>query len=290
MIILLNGRKMREDEAAIPVTDRGFLLGDGVFDTMLAADGILQHAARHFTRLVRHASVLGIPCPYDPAALTAQAHDILAANNAFSGLYALRTTLTHGSGARGLAAPEKPSPALVMRLSPAPAVKQNISLMIAQSTRRNEFSPLSQIKSLNYGDSLIAHAEAAKTGADDAILLNTRGNICCASAANILVIKGEDTITPPLADGVLDGVTRAILLDAGLIHEQSMTTNDLTDCSGVMLINSLRRVQVATKINGREIPRPPHSVMEKLVNALGMMDQNQISGDVPDQNHRTSAL
>src|SRR5690606_34280258 len=144
-----------------------------------------------------------------------------------SGRMAVRTMLTRGSGARGLAPPEHPAPLLVMRASPAPGIKPDINVIIAQSTRRNEYSPLSNVKSLNYGDHILAAAEAAKAGADDAILLNTRGNICCATVGNILAVRGGDILTPPLSDGVLDGVMRGILLDSGLAAEKSLAPGDL---------------------------------------------------------------
>lgn len=94
MIIFFNGDFINETDCAISPTDRGFTLGDAVFDTMLSVDGKLQYAGRHIARLLRHAAVLDIPLPMEADLLEKFATELLAQNNFLSGRHAIRTTLT----------------------------------------------------------------------------------------------------------------------------------------------------------------------------------------------------
>ena len=85
-----------------------------------------------------------------------------------------------------------------MTLSPMPPNREGpVSLHIATVTRRNEYSPLSSIKALPYLDNVLALSEARAQGADDALMLNTRGTIACASAANLFIIRDGRLETPP---------------------------------------------------------------------------------------------
>lgn len=248
MIVWLNGAFMEEGACSIAVTDRGFTLADGVFDTMLAVDGTLVRAGDHARRLVHDAGVFRIPLTLD---LDATARALLEKNGFGKGRYAVRTTVTRGPGVRGLAPPEIPAPTILMRASPAPEPGGPVTAIISGTVRRNERSPLSAVKSLNYGDNLLALMEAQDKGADDAILLNGAGKICCATSSTVFIVEGETIITPPLRDGVLNGITRGALVSERKVREDSIGVERLLKADAVFLTNSILGIRPVTRIGGR---------------------------------------
>ena len=255
MIVFLDNVFIEEETARISPTDRGFTLGDGVFDTMLVLDGQLQHAEAHFTRLLKQASVLQIKTNETPDSLKNTALRLLEKNKITQGRHALRTTITRGAGVRGLMPPDKSAHTLLMRVSPAvsPDSLPPVSAIIAQTTRRNEFSPFSYIKSLQYGDNLIALLEAKKKGANEAILLNTAGHVCCTTTGNIFILEKDHLLTPPLSDGALDGIMRSIIMQHTTVEEQSITPERLVKAEGIYLTNSLSGIRAIEKLEGKKI-------------------------------------
>lgn len=232
-------------EAGAPVfsaLDR-MRLGDGVFDTMLCVEGRAIQIDRHFKRLQEGAFVLGIALEMTSAAYQAAAHAVLEANEALAGIYALNTIFSRGEGARGLAAPAEAEqkPQMVLRVSPVPAEFSSVNACIAQSVRRNEGSPLSQVKSFNYGDNILALREAQKRGCNEAIMLNNKGFVACASAGNVFIVKDGIISTPLPSDGALNGVARQILIERyPRIMQRSITQDELLQADEVFLTNSIR--------------------------------------------------
>jgi len=181
--------------------------------------------------------VLGIPVPFSDAALADALRAVLAAANLQAA--ALRLTLTRGPAPRGLLPPEQLRPTVLVTAQALPPVLPPAHVIIARSTRRNEFSPLSAIKSLNYLDSIMARREAAAHGADDAILLNTAGALAGATAATLVLRIGGLWLTPPLQDGALAGIARARHLEQGLIAERSLYPADAARADTAWLLTSL---------------------------------------------------
>lgn len=249
--ISLNGHIISGESPSLMHNERGFTLGDGVFDSMLVLDGEMQDADTHFTRLLRHYAILMCPNapetyapPLDVATLRARADDLIAAPNIDTKRFVLRTSLSAGPGGRGLKAPEKPSPMCLMTVTPAPPPADDtpVTAVIAESVRRNEHSPLSRIKSLNYGDQLVAFREAQAAGGQEAILLNTGGHVACTSAGNIIIVEHGRWLTPPKADGAMDGTKRAALIDDGM-REEHISPERLRAAEAVYSCNCVRGVQ-----------------------------------------------
>lgn len=248
-MLWLNGALHDAGAPCIAASDRGFTLGDGVFETLLWRAPVLVHAALHFARLRRGAALLGIPVPYDDAVLEA-ACARLAQGRARA---ALRVTLTRGPASRGVLPPGDAAPTVLITVAAPPQGLPEARLIIAKTTRRNEFSPLSRIKSLNYGDCVLARMEAARAGCDDAILCNTQGLLAETSAATLILRIGGALLTPPEADGALPGIRRGRLLAAGRITARSLTVADAARAEAGLLINALGTRGVAA-IEGRPLP------------------------------------
>jgi len=249
----------------IPLDDRGLVLGDGLFETMLAEDGALPWIEAHLDRMTAGCGVLGLPSLDREAARAA----CLAAAPA-TGRAAVRLTLTAGSGGRGLDRPEAPEVRLwaTAALSPVPAAP---ATLITARARRNEGSPASRLKTLSYLDNVLARAEARAAGADEAVMLNNAGQLACAGAANLFWITGGTVFTPALDCGVLAGITRARLLDMApnldvRIAETVADRTALDAAEAVFLTNSLIGVRAASRLDGRVLP--PHPLVARLSEGL----------------------
>ncbi len=237
MKISLNGVLVEQEAARIDPTDRGLLLGDGVFETIAVRNGVARRLPAHLARLRLGAAVLDIPLPQTDEHLGALVHDTLTANALTEAV--IRVTLTRGPGGRGIVAPPEPKPTLMISVAPKPALPEPARVIIAQDTRRNEFSPLAQIKSLNYLDNVIARQEAVAQNADDALLLNTAGRVAESTVANIFVLVNGGLITPPISEGALPGVMRAETIRLARAEEQPVTVDMLGDASEIFLTNAL---------------------------------------------------
>lgn len=212
MICWLNGALIPIEQARIDPRDRGFLLGDGIFETLLAVDGAVRRLPRHLLRFRQAAALLDIPIPFAGAGILAAMHSLLRENDCLRGRAALRLTLTRGAGARGLAPPPQTAPTLLLTAAPANAAPQQMKAAVSAYVR-NEKSVSSRIKSLNYLDNILARREAAARGADEALMCNTTGSLAGASAANLFVVESGTLRTPSLSEGALPGITRSIVLE-----------------------------------------------------------------------------
>ena len=254
--VSLNGQIITGDEPVLMAGERGFTLGDGVFDTMLVIDGEMQDMNTHFDRLLRHYAILICPQaprtytpPLDAGTLKTRAQALIAAQTTTANRIVLRTSLSNGPGGRGLTAPDPPTPTCLMSMTPAPPPGDTtpVKAIVATYVRRNEHSPLSQIKSLNYGDQLIAHREALARGAGEAVLLNTQGRIACTTVGNIILVENGQWLTPPQSEGAMDGTKRAALLNEG-VHEDHITQERLYSAEAVYACNSVRGIQILRMI------------------------------------------
>lgn len=236
-MLWLNGKLVAAGQAQIDPADRGFTLGDGVFETLPAISGQPKHIDRHLARLARGAAVLGFAVPYPRDTIVGGIGMVLVSSGA--GDSVIRITLTRGPAPRGLLPSETPRPTLMISAGLLPPPAGPAVAIIARSTRRNEMSPVSTIKSLNYLDNILARQEAAEFGAQEAVLLNTKGRVAGATIANVFAVIDGIVVTPPVAEGALPGIRRGLLLEKGRAVEREITEADLQAASEIFLTNSL---------------------------------------------------
>lgn len=214
MTFWLNG-VFKEETAAIDIADRGFLLGDGVFETILLVDGVPAFLAAHLERMGGGAAALGIEAALDEKEIEGVLAELAWRNGAQKGFASARLTLTRGAGARGLAAAKgAATPTFLATVSVyAPPEASSPARLIVSRHRRNELSAATRWKTLNYLDNILARMEAAEAGADDALMLNSAGRAACASAANVFFVIAGAVVTPPAREGALAGIVRRVLLE-----------------------------------------------------------------------------
>jgi branched-chain amino acid aminotransferase len=214
VLVFLNGQFVPEERAVVSVFDRSFLYGDGLFETMRVFRGKPFRWEQHMERLQRGAVFLKIKLPHTSDALLRFADELIAKNNLPDAL--LRLTLSRGVGVRGYSPKGADSSTVVMSLHPAPAFDANNPprwKLIASSHRLPANEALAQFKTCNKLAQILARAEADAAGADEALLLNTDGFVVEGASSNLFWIEGDSIFTPPLAAGILPGVTRAVVLE-----------------------------------------------------------------------------
>lgn len=250
--------------ATVPVTDHGFTVGDGVFETMKCVEGRVFLWPWHLERLRHSASVLGIPLPTEEL-LTDIVHALAAEWAAVdSGPGRVRLTITAGEGPLG--SNRLPSePTVVCAASAVPQRSGGARLLVAPWPR-NERSPLAGVKSTSYAENVLALAQANERGGDEAVFLNGRGYLCEGTASNVFVVHGGVVSTPPLSAGLLAGVTRRFVLglgDADLrITERNVTREELLAADEVFITSSLQDIRAAAALEGR--PLEPGPVVREL--------------------------
>lgn len=235
-MILLNGNSLHDDKI-ISLQDRGFTYGDGIFTTCLVKNGLIDDWDLHYERLNRHAHSIHLP----PLQNDIIDHSLASLSDYIlvETMYSLKIIYTRGNSARGLDIPKSTKPNIFMLLKPIDEISnQPLRVMISTTTRRNEFSKLSNIKSLNYLDNILAKEDAKKHGADDSIMLSTKGFVSCATSSNVFIVDGKDWITPPLTDGAMDGIERYKLIQKGA-REESITPQRLRIAQKIILTNSI---------------------------------------------------
>ena len=237
--------------------DRGFTFGDGVFETIRVLDGRPMHAGRHLGRLRHGAGLLGIPVAFDDRALLEAVLAVVAESAVRQG--SVRITLSRGPAPRGIATPPSVRPTLLVAAQDGAVSRAPVRLVVARTTRRNEFSPLSTIKCANYLDSVLARREAEAQGMDDALLLNTAGLVAESTTATLLARFDGRLRTPRLVDGALPGVARGLLLEAGLVSECRIAPDHLAHAETLLLCNSLGVRQVAS-LDRSPVPALPDLV------------------------------
>lgn len=284
MTFWLNG-EFREDREAIDIADRGFLIGDGVFETLLVRNGAPAFLDAHLARMAEGLRALQIDA--SPPADTGDILRILTEKNHIKGDASARITISRGPAGRGLVFPDasKARATILITVQGAPGggseAQTPLRLKVSSFTRA-ETSISARCKTLNYLDNLLARNEALLAAADDALMLNGHGRIACASSANIFLIDQNASVaTPPVAEGALPGIVRGLLLEAGAetridIRERSIDATALHE-GQVFLTNSLIGLRPCV-MDGAAASRPPEAM--KILQRLQSWYEGRLRDDI----------
>lgn len=263
----VNGELLPADAAHVSAFDRGFQLGDGVFETLRARGGRVTELAEHLARLRASATGLGFELPpgFDRWILPGIA-ELLAAEGLGGpdGDASLRITVTRGAfHGRGLLPPAADvPPTIVLQAWPVPPtpvdhLERGLHLVVS-AVRRDPSNPLAALKTTSRADYVYARLEARRAGADDALFLTIEGLLSEATSANLFFVQGERLATPALDCAILPGTTRSWILGwagaAGLTPvEGSFTPDDLAGADEAFLCSSVAGILPVTRFQGEPI-------------------------------------
>ncbi|HVR36002.1 MAG TPA: aminotransferase class IV [Methylomirabilota bacterium] len=227
--VYLNGRFVPEAEAVVSVFDRGFLYGDGVFETLRVHAGRPFQWREHWARFARGAALLGIGMPVSETELRGTVDRLIEVNAASDAV--LRIQLSRGVGRRGYSPRGAEKPVLVASMHERPEAPKDGWRLVTVSWRVDAGDPLNQIKSGNRLLQVMARREAEGQGADEALLLNRRGEVVSASGANVFWIEGGTVFTPELGTGALEGTTRGLVFR--LLGRLSIPVREVSQTDGI---------------------------------------------------------
>jgi len=246
-----NGVLREAGSEVLSVNDGALIRGQGAFETIAVYHGRPFLTAAHLGRLRRAAAVLDLDCP--PEADLIAAMETLLTANQVAALARARVRLT-------LTAPAAGGPSWFVEAGPPPVHPERARVITIPFTR-NERSALAGLKTINYGENVVALRLAREAGADEALFGNTRDELCEGTWSNVFLYRDGTWLTPPLTSGCLPGVTRAVVLELleelGLpVEEAVIPLGELPLAEAAFLTSSLREIQPITAIDGRELPEP----------------------------------
>ncbi len=198
--------------SAIGVEDRGWLIGDAAFETVLVDNARAAFLDRHLARLDRGARTLGMNACIDTGKIAAAIAET-ARRSGVDGRGACRLTLSRVGGPRGLAPSAAARARLVISIAPAAPPREPMRLIISGRRRWTGASTNAFKCAGAYAENFLARAEAAAAGANEAVMLNEKGRVACLSAANIFIVREGEIVTPSEEEGALAGVVRGVLIE-----------------------------------------------------------------------------
>lgn len=277
MIVYLNGRFVPAEQAAVSVFDRGFLYGDGLFESIRVYDGQPFLWQAHAQRLIQGAAALRIALPTGMDTLRSSLIELLDRNQLTNAV--VRISLSRGSGPRGYSIRGADHPTLVMAAHPAAGLAELPALGWTLHTARHRLparDPVAAFKTASKLTHILARTEAEAAGADEALLLNTDGHVAETSAANVFWLSDCAAFTPRLDAGCLAGVTRGFVLS--LLQTHGWETREvlagpeaLLKSEGAFMTVSTLGIVAITQLDGQPIAQHPRlaTLREAYVRAIG---------------------
>jgi branched-chain amino acid aminotransferase len=219
--VILNGELYPDEAATIPVADRSFCYGDGLFETLRVHNRAPFQLRSHYQRLSNGAAALGIKVPYTESQLEDQIDELVAESDVTEAM--VRVALSRGVGERGYSPDGADAPIMVITLGSAPKIIPGHPVpwrLHTSSIRLNQSDILLRHKTANRLNNVLAKAEAQQLGYDDALFLNLAGHLVEATCANLFWIDGNTVCTPPESAGALPGITRELVMSLCDSHDK----------------------------------------------------------------------
>ncbi len=257
-MIYLNNKIVTKNKALISVFDHGFLYGDGIYETLRVYKGIIFKFDEHIDRLNRSAEMIGLTIPKEPDEIRKAVYKTIAANRQKEAL--VRITISRGAGPLGLDPSLCPKPTFVIisnkfRQYPSAFYSKGMKVSVVK-TRRNYGPALDpRIKSLNFLNNVLAKIEAKKSGSYEALMLNYQGYLAEGTISNVFFVNKKNVLcTPSLKVGILEGITRGMILDIagelGLnVREGCFRRKDMYNAREVFITNTSMEVMPVTRVD-----------------------------------------
>ena len=269
----LNGQLVPKEEARVSVFDRGFLYGDGVFETLRVYNGIVFRRDAHWERLERSASLIRLEIPFTENDYRKRLDRVVAVNKLTEAV--ARVTVSRGVGAKSFGLDYDQHPTTVFSARPfegypEECYRDGVAIILAKTRRLDPAALSPAAKSANYLNSVLAKAEADDDGAFEAIMLNADGFLAEGSVTNLFMVRDERLLTPSLESGILPGITRAAVLemarDVGVEPaETALRPEDLLGSDEAFLTNTTAEVLPVVKVGDAQIGAgTPGSVTREL--------------------------
>jgi branched-chain amino acid aminotransferase len=273
--IFFNGKIIPDTDRCISSGDRGFLYGDGIFETLRSYKGVPFKLADHLERMRCSAEKLKIPPVYSNAEISESITKLLEKNSVRDAY--IRITLSRGEGGSGLQMSDGLRSTILIQAKPFKPYDEKLynegMCLSVSGHRRSTTSPICSHKTTNLLTSILLKEEAGSKSAHDSIVLNTDGDVAECIVSNIFMVKDVSVVTPSLDTNILPGITRSTVLDicqnSGIpVSEESFKIETLIKADEVFITNSLMEIMPVSVIEDNKIGKvTPGEITQQLMGA-----------------------
>lgn len=261
MLVYLNGHFLPRDEARVSVFDHGYLYGDGIYETLRAYNGKVFLLEKHLARLKQSAAALSLALPLPLPAIGDAIRESLTVNKLLDAY--IRIQISRGPGEIGLDPALCPVPTMVIATRPfkdypAEQYENGVAVTVVATRRNHPLSLDPAIKSTNFLNNILAKIESLRAGAYEGIMLNWKGYVAEGTISNIFTVKKGVLATPGLAAGILEGVTRDLVLHLARTtgiktREALLRPKDLLKADEVFITNTTAEVLPVSTVDGAPV-------------------------------------
>ena len=259
--VYINGRLVPKEQATISVFDHGLLYGDGVFEGMRSYAGRVFRLQAHLDRLWESARAIWLQIPMTQEQMTQAVYQTLQVNGISDGY--IRLVVTRGTGTLGLDPNKCSNPQVIIiadhiELYPREFYEKGLQIVTASTIRNHPAALNPRIKSLNYLNNILAKIEGLQAGCVEALMLNHKGEVAECTGDNIFLVRRGQLYTPPNDAGILEGVTRAAVIELAqqmgiAVHQVPLTRHDVYVADECFLTGTAAEVVPVVKVDGRQI-------------------------------------
>ena len=261
MLVYLNGKFVPKEKASVSVFDHGFLYGDGIYETLRAYHGKIFLLSKHLDRLKRSAAAISLKLPLPLDKIGEALHESLNVNKLTEAY--VRIHLSRGPGEIGLDPALCHAPSMIIVTQPfkdypVELYENGVAVAVVATRRNHPLAVSPVIKSTNFLNNILAKIESLKSGAYEGIMLNWEGHVAEGTISNIFIVKKGVLYTPDLETGILEGVTRDLVLHLArknrvTARETRLKPKDLTEADECFLTNTTVEVLPVTRVDGAAI-------------------------------------
>ena len=271
--IHINGKLFDKEDAKISVYDHGLLYGDGVFEGMRSYGGKVFRMKAHLERLYDSAKAIWLEIPVSIEDMAKSVNETLKVNGIEDGY--VRLVVTRGAGTLGLDPNRTSNPQVIIitdyiSLYPDEYYQNGLEIITVSVTRNHPAALSPRIKSLNYLNNILAKIEGMQAGCVEAMMLNHKGEVAECTGDNIFLVSKGELLTPPIDAGILEGITRDVVIELAreasmTVREIPLTKHDVYIAKECFLTGSAAEVVPVVKVDSRTIgDGKPGPVTKKL--------------------------
>ena len=273
--IFLNDNIIPDTDGSVSTEDRGFLYGDGIYETLRSYKGNPFKLSEHLDRMRNSASLLKISFEHTNVEICEWINELIEKNRCQDAY--IRITLSRGAGGGRLQMDDNIDPTTMIQVKALTPYDRNLydegMSLVVSDYRRSTSCPISRHKSTNLLKSIFLKEEANKKAAHETIILNTDGHVAECVVSNIFMVSSESIVTPSLDTNILPGITRKTVLD--ICRDSSIPASEecfeidrLVNSDEVFITNSLMEIMPVSKIDDSKIGKSvPGKITRQLMSA-----------------------
>jgi branched-chain amino acid aminotransferase len=291
--VYVNGKIAPADQAVVPAYDHGFVYGEGVYETLRTYNGVPFLYDRHMRRLRQSAERILLDVPFDDATMLTWIDQTIAAAGQMDEAY-IRILHTRGVGDLSYDLRSTPAPSTIIFVKPfeaypARVYNDGIRISLVEMLRNHPKSVNPIIKSNNLLNNALAMQTAYRSGAEEALMCNYRGELTECSQSNFFMVRGGAALTPPSQAGILEGVTRAFIFELGRelgidVREETLTPADLETADEMFITSTTRDLSPVANVDGRAVGSGrPGPITKKLTELYRRRAQELTASLIPDR-------